>query len=392
MKRFLFAIAAYLLLLPGVSAQQKAVRFEWDADYSYFFDNREFAPSSDEYAYSETVNAAVLTPSVGINVKNTKNVNHRLRLGLDLYKNMGGAEINAGAIRELTLFYDAHVSMENARFEGLAGCFPRSYMEGEYGEAFFDDKYLFTDRNLEGVLMKYRARNFFAELGCDWMGSKGETRHERFQVFSAGNWKASSWLSLGWAGSFYHYASSVVAPGVVDNHLFNPYLKLDFSDFVALKELSLKAGALVSYQRNRRVDEIAYDPYGGQFDLTLKQWSFGIVSSLYLGYDQQVYFYDRDVSGAMYGTDLYFGSPFYQLKRYSRTELFWQPQLTDYLDLKLSCLLHFGSAPDGAWLGSRQVLSLVFDLERLRRPSCVSGRTGQPSVPRPRSLRDFLNL
>lgn len=376
----------------AVQAQTKSVRFEWDADFSYFFDNREFAASSDGYSISETLNAAVLTPSAGISVKTSRDVNHRIRLGLDIYKNMGGGETNLSALRELTLFYDAHVAMDRARFEGLAGCFPRSYMEGEYGEAFFDDKYLFTDRNIEGVLMKYRAERFFTELGCDWMGSKGQTRHERFQIFSSGVWHASEWLDLGWAASFYHYASSIEAPGVVDNHLLNPYLRLDLSRLTGLGELSLKAGGLVSYQRNRRVDDTAYDPYGAQVDLTVRNWCFGLKSSLYTGYDQQVYFHDRDVSGAMYGTDLYFGSPFYQLGVYDRTEIWWQPEITDYLDLKLSCHLHFGNAPDGIWLGNRQVLSLVFDLEKLRRPSCISGRAGHPAARRVTSLRDFLNL
>jgi len=392
MKRVILAIALSAVSFASMQAQSKSVRFEWDADYSYFFDNREFASSSDAYSISETLNASVLTPSAGINVRTSKNVNHRLRLGLDIYKTMGGGDDNVSAMREMTLFYDAHVALENARFEGLAGCFPRSYMEGEYGEAFFDDKYVFTDRNVEGVLMKYRAESFFAELGCDWMGSKGQTRHERFQVFSAGTWNAAPWIDLGWAASFYHYASSIEAPGVVDNHLVNPYVRLDFSAPSGLKELSMKAGGLFSYQRNRRVDDLAYDPFGGQFDLTVRNWCFGIRNSLYLGYDQQVYFHDKDVSGAMYGTDLYFGSPFYQLGVYDRTELFWQPSLTTFLDMKLSCVLHFGNAPEGIWLGNRQVFSLVFDLERLRRPSCISGRVGTPGARRSHPVRDFLNL
>lgn len=394
MKNMILVIALSLssFIGGGVHAQTKSVRFEWDVDYNYFFDNREFASSSDRFSVSETVNAAILTPFVGVDLRDSKNVNHRLRLGLDLYKNMGGGETNLSAVREMTLFYDTHVSLRKARFEGLAGCFPRSYMEGEYGEAFFDDKYVFTDRNVEGVLMKCRTSDFFAELGCDWMGRKGQTRHERFQIFSAGVWHAEPWLDLGWAGSFYHYASSIEAPGVVDNHLLNLYVRVDASNLTGLKELSLKVGGLISYQRNRRLDDKAYDPYGLQVDLTIRNWCLGIRNSLYLGYDQQIYFHDFDVSGAMYGTDLYFGSPFYQLGTYDRVELFWQPQLTDYLDLKLSCNLHFGNASDGFWLGSRQVMSLVFDIERHRRPTCVSGKVGYPAAKRITSFRDFLNL
>lgn len=360
------------------------VRLEWDVDFDYRFDNREYDASGNLYAYSETVHGVYLTPSIGFGISQGKGTVHRVMLGADLFRDMGAGGQNVDLLKEFTFYYDVHVRRERLAFEGVAGCFPRAYMEGEYGQAFFDDKYLFLDRNLEGMLLKVRARSLFAELGLDWMGKKGPVTHERFQVFSHGAWTVLDWLSLGWSGSFYHYACSDASPGVVDNHLLSPWAKLDFAKLTGMQRLSLKAAWLYSYQWDRKQGSLQ-NLSGGEVSLAAGHWNLGLENSVYFGSDLQPLFAATDLSGAVYGSDLYFGNPNYQAGFYDMAELFWQPKLTPYLDLRVSLRLHFGNVAASAagFLGSQQMVSFRLNLDAFRNPSSVSGRVGNPFEKKP---------
>ena len=346
-------------------------RFEWeyDADFQYWFDNREFAASWDDPLPSKTLNAVVFTPAVGFSVAQTPRVTHRLRLGIEYAHDMGSADWEELA-REVIVYYDGHVRTRGGTFEGLAGVFPRRYTEGAYSEAFYSDEFLFLDRNLEGVLLKWRASRFFAELGCDWMGKKGVERKERFQVFTAGEWQAARWLSLGWTGSLYHYAGSVKAPGVVDNHLLEPWIKADFSRGTRWQELSLQAGALVSYQRDRARTHDVLLPWGGELVATVRRWNVALRNTVYYGDNLLPLYAGRDTGGNLYGSMLYFGQPLYT-GFYDRVEASWEPEIARYVSLKLAARAHFGQAGFYGW---QQQFGLVFDLDALRNPGQSSGR------------------
>lgn len=346
------------------------IRFEYDADFLFHFNNREFAYSGDRITPSMTTNAVVLTPAVGFSIKQKDVASHRLMVGIDMMRDMG-SEQTTNIFREITIYYDAHVKMANGgHFEGLAGVFPRSYMEGEYSEAFYSDSLKFYDRNIDGILMKYGNDRFFAELGCDWMGQAGRTRKERFEVFTAGSWKAFPWLALGWTASMYHYAGSEVAPGVVDNHKINPYVRFDASCCTPLQELSLKAGPMLTYQWDREQDNTKRTPLGGEVVATARNWNVSVRNTTYFGDNLLVYYNGKDLGGTKYGNVLYRGLPFYT-GFYDRVDLSWSPRITSWLGLELGARMHFSK--DG-FLGWQQVLSLVLDLDAWRNPDCRSGR------------------
>ena len=89
------------------------------------------------------------------------------------------------------------------------------------------------------------------------------------------------------------------------------------------------------------------------------------------------YYNNIDAGGNKYGNLLYRGEPFYRIfpnkgdfKKigvYDRLEIFYQPHISDYLDLKLSLFFHFVENNLGniSFAGSRQRLSLVFNLDKL---------------------------
>lgn len=348
--------------------REQALKLEYDADFQYLFDNREFEASGGDWQESHTIHAARLTPSVGLSIQQSRQVKHTLMLGVDIMRNMGEYDIDDPAMsnlklfREMTLYYKGNVRMRKGVFEGYAGMFPRTSVEGEYSHAFWSDSTLFVDNKLEGMLLKYRSRRFYSEIGCDWMGKHGQTRRERFQVFSAGSWSAADGLSLGWAASLYHFAGSETLPSgsVVDNAMLNPWIRYDAARLTGLDELSLKAGAIATYQRDRRASRTPSFPLGAELVLTSRWRSLGIENVLYAGDNLQPLF-------ARYGNALYFGSPFYAFDLYDRCEAFWAPRIADYLSLKVSAVFHFGSG--FPFLGSQQKVGLVFDLDAFRHPA-----------------------
>ena len=359
---------AQIITLEDLSGRNRFA-WEYDADFRYIFDNREFDASDNALIPSGTFNTLVFAPTVGFSVQQTPRIHHRISVGVELAHDMGSQTWN-GLAREPLAWYDAHVRTGTGIFEGVAGIFPRRFLEGEYTEAFFSGMYRDTDRNLEGVLLKWRAQKFFAELGCDWMGQYGYARRERFQVISFGRWDAKPWLALGWTGSFYHYACSELAPNVVDNHLLEPWVKLDFSRQTQWEELSIRASLLAGYQRDRSTTT-RYNPMGGDLILTARRWGLVLQNETFSGDRMLPLLGASGPDHQPYGTDLYFCSPCYS-NFYDRIELAWIPNLTRYLSLRLAIRAHFG--PYG-YLGCQQQFSLRFSLDALRHRDIVSGRS-----------------
>lgn len=381
MRKLLSVAAAIMLSIPltaqgpfsqsGRPGGQAAVPLEFGTDFDYFFENREFDAFKSTYygidgllpLESRTIHGLVLTPSVGFSLFRGP-VRHRLSMGLDIRRNMGSGPVSWQALEELTVNYDARVRLPGGGFfEGVLGVFPNRFREGEYGDAFFAPSTLFSDRNMDGLLLKYRARRFYAELGADWMGMKTETGRERFMIVSAGNWKPLGWLDAGWAGTFYHYAGSETVHGVVDNNLLGLYARVNLAKTAGLQELSLKLSGLFTYQWDRKAEPAQSFPMGFEARTVVRNWNVYAANTLYCG-DNLQYLYDHtDSGGFLYGNNLYFGEPFYQCSLWDRVEVGWEPRIAEFISLSVKFQFHFS---DGGFLGWVQRLGFVFNLDRMR--------------------------
>lgn len=310
MKKFLlFTVGLFACVL----SQAKTYDFVTDLDFTYHFDNREFALSDGLFS-SWTYHAIGATPSVGFEFRKAKKTSHRFMTGVDVIHNMGYSTALKDTPTSFLLYYCGKTKVGKGIFSGTAGVFPANVRKGEYSEAIFSDKYLFLDRCLEGTQLSFRTKSFYSEIGLDWMGGKSETEKERFQIYSAGYYRASNFFGLGWAASMYHYASSGIAPGVAENHILNPYMKFDFGKMLNLTELSLKTGALVGYERDRVTQDSPDFPVGFEAVLNIRHKSFGTKFTGYVGQDLQPLRNMTDTSGTPYGDMLYFGSPTFSLK------------------------------------------------------------------------------
>lgn len=362
MKRIALVIAS---LFAGISTYAQTLSY--DVDFQYFFHNTEYARSNNVFEDSHTLHAARLTPTVNLGWSHHRKVSHDLSLGIDIYKNMGDGLSGKDLFKEITLFYKAEAQAGKGVFSAIAGVFPRSFSEGSYSGAFFSREETFLNNNFEGMFLKYRKRGLYAELGLDWMGMYGYDRREQFQILSAGNAGLSPTFSLGWSASVYHFANSELEKGVVDNAMVNPYLQADFTRHTDFQVLSIKAGPIVTYQRDRKREQRPQFPSGGESVQTFKNWNFGLSNTIYVGQNLFLY-YDR------YQDRLYHGEPFYythadHLSWFDRLELFYEPEIASWLNLRIDVAMHFGEEMSNCPLyrGMQQTLSLKVNLDRLRR-------------------------
>ena len=343
----------FLLLLTLSANAQSGISFSLDTQY--LFDNHEFNASGGEIIPSETFHFVRFTPCVSWSFSESADWSHSISFGLDLIKDAGSTVPFREFIQETPVYINSSFNQGDTQFTAVFGIYPRRLAEGWYSELILSEETVQTDFNLEGTLLKYREGSFFAELGMDWMGKYGYDTKERFQLFTAGSWRLGELLTLGWCGSFYHYAGSVIAPGVVDNHIIQPYALLDLSSILPVIRLQLRASSFYSYQKDRVREDMRH-LHGYELELKAQWKSFYFINSASLS-DDMLPFYDNcDTAGNIYGDNLYRGSKFY-FGFYDRVELGWAPRLNRRTSLKLSARLHYN--PSGC-LGSEQRFSLFF--------------------------------
>lgn len=373
---------------PPQVQEEKPVSLAWDVHLDYDFDNREFEPSEGLFTASSTIHNIALTPSVGVDIRQSAKVDHRVLLGIDVAKNLGEAPTgdadrnlaNWGLFHEISLYYRIRALAGKTLITGYAGVFPRRMMSREYSPAFFSDSLKVFDRNIEGMLLTFRRPNAYYELGCDWMGMFGPGRRERFMLFSLGRSHVLPWLVLGWQFTGYHYAHAAEYGNVCDNLLAEPYVRFDLAGLTGFQELSLQTGVLLGAQRLRDRDMNFAIPVAPEAILTLRRWDVCLKNSFYWATSSLMPFYNTiDPGGFKYGSDFYFGDPFFRIGKpgaegksgfYDRLELFYEPHIAAFLDLKVGLVFHFAPTLQSnfGFAGWQQRVGLSFNLDRLLHP------------------------
>ena len=335
------------ILLTAVTASSQP-RFAYDVDYEMNFDNREYYRS--DFSNSMTVFGARLTPAVGLESSAQNHLSHKLMAGIDVMKDFGSSETSRELLKEVVMYYN----LEKEGDTGIslyAGIFPRSKMQGRYSQAFFSDSLKFYDNNLEGLLVQVRRPKAGFEVGCDWMGQYGSNRRERFMIFSSGERMVGHMLTFGYTGYMYHYANSVEVKGLVDNILINPYIRLDLAEKFDLQAFNMSLGWLQAFQHNRKHVGYYVFPGGGHFDFEIRKWDIAVKNMFFCGTDIMPYYNSYDEGGYKYGSELYFGDPFFRiyddntsgLGYYDRLEVCYEPSVGNILKLNVAAVFHFNN-------------------------------------------------
>ena len=362
------------------------VRLAYDVDFEMNFDNREFYRSA--FTPSMTIFGARLTPSVGIRLDQPEHgISHRLMAGIDVMKDFGASPVseilaggesgetsvklnNSALLRELTVYYNMRRTAGNTGLELYAGIFPRKASEGKYSDVFFSDSLRFYDNNLEGILLKVTRPKAYWEVGCDWFGQYGQVRKEKFMIFSSGESRITDFFSAGYAAYMYHFAGSRKARGVVDNILLNPFVDFQLGSMMGLQRFSVRLGWLQAMQHDREFVGHYVFPGGGELEVGVRNWNVGIANRLFYGTDMMPYYDRSDTAGDKYGTRLYLGDPFYRVHDdgqtgpglYDRFEVYWEPALGRYLNIKVSARFHFNGF---RYSGCQQMVGIRFNLHEL---------------------------
>ena len=397
LRNIYFVAAAVLLSLVTTLSRAaegrdstRAVGFAYDVNFEMNFDNTEYRTSLYP---SMTIFGARLTPAVGLSVGQANGMRHRLMAGIDVMKDFGRNPVgpeqiavaegesasnpeastrqnNWNLFGEILLYYKWDASFRKTDLTMTAGIFPRS-TAATYPRAFFSDSHCFYDNNLEGLLFQFKRPESYYEVGIDWMGMFGKYRRERFMLFSSGKSRIKPYLSLGWYFTMYHYACSEVASGVVDNVLANPYVDFDFASMTPFQRLSLTLGWLQGAQQDRKLVGKYVFPCGGEAEFEIRKWNVGIVDRLFVGRNMMPYYDTLDPGGYKYGADLYPGDTMYRLYEdgnvsslgiYDRLEVYYEPRIASFLDLRVELAVHFHST---GYSGFQQRLSLIFNLQNL---------------------------
>lgn len=396
--------------LPQQAQQQESPRlsFLYDVNFEYLLDNREYDDSGGAYSSSMTINALRLSPGFGLGINASNGITHKLMMGIDIRKNMGenptaegsGDSWNWDMFQQISAWYQLGMKKGDTRLDAYFGIIPRRLLQGEYNRAFISDSLAFYRSNIEGPLLRITRPRAMYEIGIDWAGMIDEDRREQFHVFSYGKGLlAGNWLHAGWTFDLQHFANTTQYKGVVENIMAEPFLMADIGERLGLQQFSAKLSILAGMQQDRRLDSGWDVPLGGRLILSAMQWNIGLSNSLYVGTSLMPYYNDYDDGGYKYGSEFYWGDPFYRIHRYAdktdwdeigvydRIEAFWQPGIADGLKLRISMVGHF--VGDSEWFGFagwQQKISLIFDLGEALHPAAKAApkartpRKRQPNI------------
>lgn len=356
MKRFVLFIAALAITL---SLGAQTIRPEWEVHFQSSLINDEFDVSKCVLAPSGTLAALRLSPYVGFGFGR----HNKIKAGLDIMKNFGAPDVRP--VTELAIWYQYN---HPRGFTLAAGIFPYSLLKGYYSTLIFSDAGRFYDAHVEGFYLGWEGRKSHYELAFDWNGQFGDVRREQFNVMTSGEGWITSWLALCWEGMFHHYASSAAVQGVVDDHVFHPYVKFEGSSLVPLQRLQVSLGFVAGYQMDRLFQDRRI-PLGGDILIDIRKWNFGIRNLFYYGGSQAPFYHATDAAGEEYGSNLYIRSSWWQIRKdgqpglYDRLDAYWMKSINDYVDLGVHAVFHFDYL---GILGFQQLLTAKVNLDGLK--------------------------
>lgn len=365
-------------------SSKNIVKFAYDLNFEMNFDNREYDMTT--LSPSMTIFGARLTPSAGISVRQSDKISHKVMAGIDVMKDFGRSPVSPESIpdgadvqevskrqnnwelfNEILIYYQLKSRIGRTDMTMTAGIFPKSISQAEYPKSFFSDSLRFYDNNYEGLLLTFRRPKAYYEVGCDWMGMYGDFRRERFMIFSYGDARLKDWLSIGYSAYMYHFAGCRNVWGVVDNILLNPRIDFEFASMTPFQRLRIGLGWLQGAQNDRRNIGKYVFPCGAELSLELRKWNVGLLHKCFYGSNMMPYYDNADAEGCKYGNMLYFGDPFYRVGGgtssgfYNRLEVYYEPHISDFLNLRVGATAHF----HGKFSGWQQQFSLVFNLQEL---------------------------
>lgn len=294
-------------------------KLTWSVDFESMFDNRE---GDSDITETKTYIFTNLAPEIGLKFTDTDRIAGGVVWNQPIGNEWEGHKISP------TLYY----RHEGKRWSASMGMFPRKQLRRELPNFLWNDSLVYFQRNIRGVLVQYSSPEAFVDFYLDWRQLQTSNKREAFNIVFHGEWQPQQRaFFVGGHAMMNHFALVKNAPEnqhIVDNFVVNPYVGLDLGKATGLDSLMVRAGALLTIERNR-----AYADWkipGGAWVEFVGQWKWlGVKNSLYAG--GKLF-----PSYAEHGSLLYQGEPFYQTGFYNRTDVYASIIRNKWVDLQAS--------------------------------------------------------
>lgn len=315
-------LLALLALACGADAQ---TAFTWELDLGTVFDNRE---GDDDHTAAETIFFTRLSPEAGIRLDDA----NRFAGGVVWVQPVGhewhGAKVSP------TLYY----RYDGRSWSGSLGMFPRTQLIEELPSFLWGDEMRYFQRNIRGGVLQYRRPSGWAEIYLDWRQRQTDSRREAFNIVAHTSWHTSGVFSVGGTLAMDHFAltrHSAADEHIVDNFMVNPYITADFSSHSPFDSIYVKAGPLLTLERDRGADKWT-TPLGVWVEAAAAWHRWSLRNTLYAG-GKQMRLWDR------FGQELYQGDSFYKSSFYDRLDLSYSIVGNKWVGLEAS--LNFNFSP-----------------------------------------------
>lgn len=325
-----FLISFFVTLIQGYE-------LKYNLGFDFYLDNLE---DSTPYWDTRTIYGARFAPEIGIDFDGRQS----LMFGGYALQNMGEEKFPTKA--NISIYYNAI----GEKFRSYFGIFSRTHSVAEYPLSFFRNDFYFSYPNINGLMFQYKPRdgnsNDYAEFIFDWYGGNLAKRNDEFMVISSANFNFfHNYFFLGGNFLMYHFKNDdyLSKDGhskdtyLLDRIYYNLYIGSSFTTFLSfMNKAYAKFGTLSTLERKRRLStglDPFYNGLGWEFEIGAEYRGFGVENNYYFGKPQMKYF-------NQYGEEFYNGLPFYQGRKYNRTNFYYEYK-NDLITARFSIILHF---------------------------------------------------
>lgn len=322
------------------------VQLLYDVDFTTYFDNREYrAP----YQIPQTILNFRLSPQIGVRILDRVGGTHELVAGVSYTQRLGGNW------RDVQFNPIAYYHFNYRGFDLGMGAIPYMRRIMPIPEWLMYDSLTYMHPNIQGALLQYSDERGFVEFMCDWRGAQTVERREMFRLLVNGQYQYKA-LQVGGLAHMNHKAS-FAAPNheyVMDDIHANAFIGADLTKYTPFDSLSIRAGYIFGWQRDREVDQ-SFLNHGLIIELYANWWFFGLKNTFYYGDNLQPLRPRNEF--------ICLGDPFYQSRIYNRTDIFAYLYRSSFVNFYFSWNMHY----DGNSLQHQQQMIVRFQLEPLMR-------------------------
>lgn len=311
------------------------VKFLYDADLLFYFDNRECDRSP--YHRSGTITGVRLSPEFGFGYQDSVVGGHRLMVGVSYLQPFGTTWRKARVLP--TIYYQ----FDKKGFTMDFGLVPYRKMIKPMPDFLRSDSLTYYCPNIQGALLQYQSDKGFVELLCDWRGMGDYDVREAFLVYGNGQYQNHGFYT-GAVAQLNHLAN--VKPfdyhfGVNDDLLISPYVGFDAAEYTPLDKCSIEFGYVFSFQRDRKYRfpyQNQYLIHSFQMEFNLQWKMLWLKNTTHFG-DNLFPYYPK------YETLFNQGDPFYRAKIYNATTLGVQLFKCDFVQCDFAFAVHYTQGP-----------------------------------------------